>query len=144
MLVCVVCTGNVARSPTLAYMLQHLRPDLEVVSAAVGERAVAGRPMARPLRELLTNYGLGEAAEQHRSQLFVHLERRPDVIIAFQRSHLKRLAELGCGVEPLFYHIKDPAFGGLDGYVEAWNLIAQLASYLARTLPRGENRESAS
>jgi protein-tyrosine-phosphatase len=126
--VVVVCTGNVARSPALAAVLQARRPDLDVSSAAVGRRAVVGAPVKRAMRDILIREGFTEAAEG-RSRLLAELEWEPDLIVCCAAVHMERAKEILYGVprtlcDPV---IPDPAFGGTEAYEAAWGLIQAAA-----------------
>jgi protein-tyrosine-phosphatase len=133
--VVVLCTGNVARSPALAALLHRSRPDLKVLSAAIGVNAKNGRLVARPMRNLLTRHGLGDAA-QHRSQRWDDLLRvvKPNYVVAVAQVHLHRLSaewrERALYVGP----IPDPAFGGEEAYERVWPMLEEAADRLATTL----------
>jgi protein-tyrosine-phosphatase len=130
--VCIVCTGNVARSPAIEILLRGLRPDLTVISAAVGLKAKAGRVMAKPMRELLTGAGYGEQALAHRSQLITDVPPGA-VFYAVAPVHMRRLTARGVRgwyIGP----IPDPAFGGREAYGEVWPLIVAAAERLAGAL----------
>lgn len=132
MTVCIVCTGNVARSPAIEILLRGLRPDLTVISAAVGLKAQAGRVMAKPMRQLLTSAGHVVAADAHRSRLITDVPVGA-VCYAVAPVHMKRLAARGIAghyIGP----IPDPAFGGREAYERVWPLIVAAANELARTL----------
>lgn len=125
----VVCTGNVARSPALAAVLQKRFPRDQISSAAVGRKAVAGLPVKRPMREIMQREGLGWYAERHRSTLLAELEWEPDLIVCCAAVHMTRVKEICPGVprtlcDPV---IPDPAFGGVEGYERAWELIQAAA-----------------
>jgi protein-tyrosine-phosphatase len=127
--VTVVCTGNVARSPALAAVLQRRFPRSEITSAAVGRKAVAGAVMKRPMREILEREGLGWHAEHHRSRLLGELEWDPDLVICCAPVHMQRAAEILPGVPRMLCEpvIPDPAFGGAEAYERAWELIKAAA-----------------
>lgn len=141
MRIVVVCTGNVARSPALAWMLHLRRPDLQVDSAAVGERAVAGRPMAKRMRDLLymTGEEAGMYAMGHRSKLLADAGK-PDLIIATAPVHMRRLEILAPATARLLCSpvIADPAFGGEAAYGKAWSQLTENADKLAAWLREGE------
>ena len=137
MRVVIVCTGNVARSPALALLLSDLRPDLDVSSAAVGLKAKQGRRCARNMRLLLAEAGHVEAAENHRSRLYIDLPERPDVVVACAPIHVKRLAAVDpeANVMECSPPIPDPAFGGMDSYLSAWPLLVKAAHHFAHIIP---------
>lgn len=139
--VLVVCTGNVARSPAIAILLQRARPDLHVISAALGSKATAGRRMARPMRLLLTLAGLGAEAEAHRSQLVTdEMMEQYFCAIAPTRTHVVRLRQRGfAGVIWEFERVPDPAFGGVPAYDEVWPIINRVAANAARVIPKVEH-----
>lgn len=132
----VVCTGNIARSPALAAVLGKRCDDLDVSSAAVGRKAVAGLPMKRRMREILAREGLGVEAEGHRSKLLTELEWTPDLLIAVAPVHMSRLAEILPDVPRILCEppIPDPAFGGPEAYEIAWHLIQQAADGMLQGL----------
>lgn len=134
--VTVVCTGNVARSPALAMLLQKLRPDLHVTSAAVGRKAVDGRCCAKPMRQLLAEHaGLNDAASAHRSRRYDPADR-PDLVICCAKVHAERLRDIDTTVPFLMCYplIPDPAFGGPAAYIAAFPKILSNAERLAYTL----------
>lgn len=124
MRITVVCTGNVARSPALAAVLQLAHPEIDVNSAAVGRKAAAGLPMKRPMREILEREGYGDASG-HRSRLLGELEFTPDLVVCVAPVHVERVREILRGVPTLLCNpvIPDPAFGGPEAYERAWALI---------------------
>jgi protein-tyrosine phosphatase len=124
----VVCTGNVARSPALAAVLQMRRADLDVSSAAVGRKAVAGLPMKRPMREILEREGYGDASP-HRSRLLAELEWEPDLVVCCAPVHMGRVKEILPGVPSTLCSpvVPDPAFGGIEAYERSWGLIQAAA-----------------
>lgn len=132
MKITVVCTGNVNRSPALAIMLARQRPDFKIDSAAVGTKAKPGRPMARPMRELMAGIGFAVQAEKHRSKLLIDCEK-PDLIIATAGVHVKRLIDMAYPVDVLALTppLPDPAFGTHD---QVFPAIRAAAFYLARDL----------
>ena len=136
MIVNIVCTGNVARSAALGILLADNRPDLTVISSAVGKRAVDGRRCARPMRALLAEYGYAEQAETHRSRVF-DPDEQVDVIVASAAVHVRRLSELGATAQIIALDppIPDPAFGGEAAYAEVWPMIEAAVQKLSRELP---------
>jgi protein-tyrosine-phosphatase len=136
MKVIVVCTGNVARSPALACLLQAGRQDMEVGSAAVGHRAVSGLRMRKPMRDIMAWYGYATYADLHRSRLLADCDR-PDLIIAVAPVHMKRLEEIAPGIPRLLCDpvIPDPAFGNRTAYEHAWDCIVDAAGTLMCELP---------
>lgn len=140
MIVTVVCTGNVARSPALAWLLAEKRMDLHVQSAAVGRHAKPGLRMRKHMRELMDEHGMGASlhADQHRSRLFTDMPAA-DLIIACAPVHMARLQELAPDVprHMCLPVISDPAYAGADGYKKAWDQIKEAAVYLAWYLPGG-------
>lgn len=140
MRVLTVCTGNVARSPALALLLADARPDWEVRSAAAGAKARPGRRMARPMRALLAQAGLGDAADAHRSQLVAEaLEGwTPDVVVTAAAVHTRRMAALAphLPVHACSPPLKDPAFGGEPAYAELWPKLLLTVDALARDLDK--------
>lgn len=113
---------------------------MTVDSAAVGERAVAGRRMARPMRELMQTLGPeAEAyAEAHRSKLLADVEK-PDLIVAVSHIHERRLEILAPGAARVLCSpvIPDPAFGGTEAYAIAWADIRENAEKFADWLREG-------
>lgn len=140
MRVVIVCTGNVARSPALACLLQLRRPDLTVESAAVGVNARSGMRMKRHMRELLSDDDPGSfrslAAEQHRSVRWDELTGDIDCAVGVAPVHIERLEILAPDVPRLLTvpRIKDPAYGGIEGYLLAWEQIKLAAEMLAEDL----------
>lgn len=131
MKVTVVCTGNVARSPVLAGLLGKLRPDLEVTSAAVGKKAVAGRRMTLKMRELVESE-LPELAIQHRSRVFVPGDE--DLVVACAPVHVRRLGEMSYAGNIVPLSVPDPAFGGQALYQEVYIRLREEAERLAQQL----------
>lgn len=127
----VVCTGNVARSPALAKLLQEKYPQHTFVSAAVGLKATSGRRMARNMRLIMEKCGWADYAEEHRSQLYGETieDGNPDVVIACARVHMKYLAAIAPDVPHVLAYpeIFDPAFRGPEGYDKCWDLIEAAA-----------------
>jgi protein-tyrosine-phosphatase len=135
--VVVVCTGNIARGPALAMLLQGLRPDLQVYSAAVGLKAKRGLRIPSPMRAKLAAAGFGDAAEAHRSKLLEDVPTSANtVFVATAPIHVKRLAALGLNGETKVYTLKiaDPVWEGKDGYDKVYPVIEQEAVNLASTL----------
>jgi len=135
----VVCTGNVARSPAMEILLRHYRPDLRVTSAAVGERARDGRPMARPMRTRMAQLGLATAAARHRSRTFATALRsgdNPQLVLAMASNHVARLEALQFDDAPvrMIGPIADPAFGGEPAYDRALQQLLVAVSELAAEL----------
>jgi protein-tyrosine phosphatase len=131
--VVVVCTGNVARSPALAAILQMRCFGTDVSSAAVGRKAVAGAPVKRAMREILEREGYGDAST-YRSRLLAELEWTPDLVVCCAPVHMERVREILPGVprtlcDPV---IPDPAFGGAEAYELAWGLIQAAADDILR------------
>lgn len=140
--VVVVCTGNVARSPALAAVLQLARPGMEVSSAAVGRKAAAGAPMKRRMRDIMLREGLEAVAVLHRSRLLGELEFTPDLVVCCAPVHMERVREILPGVPRTLCSpvIPDPAFGGPEAYEAAWSLIqAAAADILGGVLMPGIN-----
>jgi protein-tyrosine phosphatase len=131
--VAVVCTGNVARSPALAAILQrkYAGDGILIESAAVGRKAVTGQPVKRAMRQILLREGYAEAAE-HRSVLLGELSWTPDIVVGVARVHAERIAEIMPDVRSLLCDplIPDPAFGGNEGYEQTWQLLQQAAQNL--------------
>lgn len=140
MRVVIVCTGNVARSPALACLLRLHRPDLTVDSAGVGVNAKAGLRMKRHMRELLSDNVEGsprwDAAESHRSVRWDMLEGDVDIAVGVVPVHIERLKILAPNVKRVLTipRIKDPAYGGLEAYLLAWEQIKLAAEMLADEL----------
>lgn len=122
--VIVVCTGNVARSPALAAILQLRNFSTDFSSAAVGRKALAGLPVKQQMRKILEREGYGDASP-HRSRLLTELEWTPDVVVCCAPVHLKRTREILPDVPQLLCQpvIPDPAFGGPEAYEVAWQLM---------------------
>jgi protein-tyrosine phosphatase len=131
--VTVVCTGNVARSPALAAVLQKRFPRTEVTSAAVGRKAVAGSVVKRQMREILEREGFSEAAGG-RSRLLAEMEWEPDLVVCCAPVHMERTREILPGVARMLCSpvIPDPAFGGAAMYERAWELIQAAADDILR------------
>lgn len=130
MKVIVVCTGNVARSPALAHILQEKYPRHTFDSAAVGVRALPGRVMARPMRQILTEEGFGDYAEAHRSQLLADvMDRNYELAVACTPIHVKHLHRIAPDLTSVLCQpvIHDPAFHGEERYRACWELILQAA-----------------
>jgi protein-tyrosine-phosphatase len=133
--VTVVCTGNVARSPAMARVLMEMCPQHTFYSAAVGARALPGRVMACPMREILVQHGFGEYAKAHRSKLFADRTEDPDLVIACAPVHMKHLERIAPDVKRLLSNpiIFDPAFRSNE-YKACWDLIIRAANVLASTV----------
>ena len=132
----VVCTGNVARSPALARVLMEMCPQHTFRSAAVGMRALPGRIMALPMREIMIEHGFGEFAKAHRAKLFTERAADPDLVIACATVHMKRLALIAPDVPAMLSRpvIFDPAWRTSEGYKACWDLIIRSADTLAKTV----------
>lgn len=140
MRVLIVCSGNIARSPTLAALLQARRPDLTVTSAGLSQHA-GGKRMARRMRDYLATVGLRAQAEHHRSRGFeaALAQDDPHLIIATTEHHAE-LVQSRCRVLcQTTEHVNDPAFGGAEGYAAAWTQLQRIAEQLEQTLPRSED-----
>lgn len=123
-----VCTGNVNRSALAELWHRKYEPSDTVSSAAVGARAVAGRPMGRTFRILADLDGIDTAAK--RSQLAtLDMLKAADRVIYMQPSHFSDLRRIiatdaiwappeGKYQSLASYigaaRIPDPAFGGPD------------------------------
>lgn len=132
-----VCTGNVARSPALECLLQEGLAGVEVRSAGVGDKAVAGLRMKPYMRMILGREGFGDFAESHRSFVLRGEEAiAPDLFVAVSRVHVRKLGGMFPEVPVLLCDpiIPDPAFGGLDAYEEAWNLIQTASDDMIRRI----------
>ncbi len=76
------------------------------------------------MRNILEREGFSEAAGG-RSRLLGELEFTPDLVICCAPVHMERVREVLPGVprtlcDPI---IPDPAFGGIEAYERAWQLI---------------------
>lgn len=139
MLVVVVCTGNVVRSPALAQLMRMRLPDIEFDSAAVGKNAREGERMRPRMRKLLTDAGYGTYAELHRSRRLQDLAVRPDLLVACAPVHVQRITEIDYDAhvwlaDPV---ISDPVYGGEEAYLRTWSEIRRAADWLARELSWG-------
>ncbi len=89
--ICVICVGNLCRSPTAEILLRHaLGGEVQVASA--GLHAAVGRPMDPLAALLLAEHGLdgsGHVARQATRAVLL----QADLILAMERRHLREIGQ---------------------------------------------------
>jgi protein-tyrosine phosphatase len=154
MRICVVCLGNICRSPMAAAVLDHLiaRAGLSeavtVTSAGTGDWHI-GEP-ADP-RTLATLHERGLDGTTHRARRFTATEfGRYDLILAMDHDNyttLRRMAPADADLSRLrmfrsFDHevddsqldVPDPYYGGRDGFAHVLAQVERAAAGLVETL----------
>ncbi len=143
-LVLVVCTGNICRSPTGEGVMRHLATrrglgeQVEVRSAGTHDYHVGEAPDARTLRHAhQRGYDLGA----QRAQLVTREHfGEYDYILAMDRSHLRILrnmaptdakARVGMFLEPSARwkgeDVPDPYYGGVEGFEQVLDMVEEAA-----------------
>lgn len=125
--VCLVCLGNICRSPMAEIVLRsafHGREDV-IVDSAGTNTGHAGLPMHLQARKTLADRGYdGSAHVAKQFQLSWLTER--DLILAMDSSNYADLKELGGDTRVQMFsdrEIPDPFFGGPSDFAEALDLI---------------------
>ncbi|NUW35146.1 low molecular weight phosphotyrosine protein phosphatase [Nonomuraea sp. SMC257] len=146
--VCLVCMGNICRSPMAEVVLRHVLDErglgrrVTVESAGTGGWH-AGDPMdARALRTL-SEHGYDGSA--HRARQFTHdWFDRYDLVLAMDRDNLAVLRGMApSGVEVSLFRsfdpaapegaeVPDPYYGGSEGFVEVLELVEAAAEGVAK------------
>jgi protein-tyrosine phosphatase len=148
--VCLVCTGNICRSPMAETVLRHhlttagLTRKITVDSAGTGDWH-AGEPMHPAARAALTSRGYDGA--QHRSRRF-DPAWSPDLILAMDMQNLASLAEMGAARDRMRLFgaagdlpwdaavIPDPYGGGGADFSRVLSLIEQATPVITTKLAR--------
>ncbi|MCP2348604.1 low molecular weight protein-tyrosine-phosphatase [Nonomuraea roseoviolacea] len=146
--VCLVCMGNICRSPMAEVVLRHVLEErglgrrVTVESAGTGGWH-AGDPMdARALRTL-SEHGYDGSA--HRARQFTRdWFDRYDLVLAMDRDNLAVLRGMAPpGVEVSLFRsfdpaapegaeVPDPYYGGAEGFVEVLELVQAAAEGVAK------------
>lgn len=152
--VCVVCLGNICRSPMAAAVLDHLieragmADTVTVTSAGTGDWHV-GEP-ADP-RTVAALHERGLDGTEHRARQFTADEfERYDLILAMDRDNymtLRRLAPADADLSRLRMFrsfdpdaddsqldVPDPYYGGRDGFAHVLAQVERAASGFVQTL----------
>ncbi|MBB6351783.1 protein-tyrosine phosphatase [Nonomuraea muscovyensis] len=146
--VCLVCMGNICRSPMAEVVLRHvlerhgLDHDVIVESAGTGGWH-AGAPMDE--RALRTLVGRGYDGSAHRARKFTDdWFDRYDLVLAMDRDNLSFLQGMAPeGVEVRLFRsfdpaspdraeVPDPYYGGQDGFDEVLELVEAAAEGVAK------------
>ncbi|MDQ0991838.1 low molecular weight protein-tyrosine-phosphatase [Streptomyces sp. V3I7] len=139
--VCLVCTGNICRSPMAESVLRALVAEadladrIEIDSAGTGGWHEGDGADPRTVSVLEENgYGSGHTARQFQASWFSRL----DLVIALDAGHLKALRRLApteedaCKVRLLRSYdpaaggdldVPDPYYGGMDGFEDCLGMV---------------------
>lgn len=145
--VCVVCMGNICRSPMAEVVLRQtletcgLGGLVSVESAGTGGWHV-GDPMDERALEILTRNGYDGSA--HRARQFTKdWFDRYDLVLAMDRDNLSNLRRLApAGVEVRLFRsfdpaaeegaeVPDPYYGGSEGFEEVLSLVRDASEGVA-------------
>ncbi|MGR6914786.1 low molecular weight protein-tyrosine-phosphatase [[Actinomadura] parvosata] len=146
--VCLVCMGNICRSPMAEVVLRQTLADrglggrVTVESAGTGGWHV-GDPMDERALEILSQHGYDGSA--HRARQFTEdWFDRYDLVLAMDRdnvSNLRRLAPAGVEVRlfrsfdpaaPEGAEVPDPYYGGREGFEEVLELVEAASEGVAK------------
>ncbi|MFF4415278.1 low molecular weight protein-tyrosine-phosphatase [Streptosporangium sp. NPDC001559] len=152
--VCLVCLGNICRSPMAEVVLRdtladHGLGDLVTVDSAGTGGWHQGDPMDQRASEVLAEYGYDGSAHRAR-QFLAGWFGEVDLVLAMDRDNLRvlrRLAPAGADVRllrsfdpaaPRDAEVPDPYYGGRAGFTEVLEMVRAasegLAKHLAATL----------
>ncbi|MFC5832951.1 low molecular weight protein-tyrosine-phosphatase [Nonomuraea insulae] len=146
--VCLVCMGNICRSPMAEIVLRQtladrgLAEDVTVESAGTGGWH-EGDPMDERALEILAQHGYDGST--HRARQFTKdWFDRYDLVLAMDRdnvANLRRLAPAGVEVRlfrafdpaaPEGAEVPDPYYGGREGFEEVLELVESAAEGVAK------------
>ena len=136
----VVCDGNICRSPTLAAMLNALRPEKQVSSA--GLVGLEGNDMEATARQLADENGL-KCGEHVARKLTSEICANQDLILVMEARQKERLVKLfpeASGKVFLASHwdgkhdIPDPYKRGRAAFERVYPMMQQVADSWARKL----------
>jgi protein-tyrosine phosphatase len=146
--VCVVCMGNICRSPMAEMVLRKVLADhglagrVAVESAGTGDWH-AGGPMDERALRILAEHGY-DGSEHSARQFTADWFDRYDLVLAMDRDNqafLRRLAPAGVEVRlfrsfdpdaPSGAEVPDPYYGGDEGFEEVLTLVEAAAEGVAR------------
>ncbi|MER7209125.1 low molecular weight protein-tyrosine-phosphatase [Streptosporangium sp. NPDC000239] len=152
--VCLVCLGNICRSPMAEVVLRdtladHGLGDLVTVDSAGTGGWHQGDPMDQRASEVLAEHGYDGSAHRAR-QFLAGWFGEVDLVLAMDRDNLRvlrRLAPAGADVRllrsfdpaaPRDAEVPDPYYGGRTGFTEVLEMVRAasegLAKHLAATL----------
>jgi protein-tyrosine phosphatase len=146
--VCVVCMGNICRSPMAETVLRKVLADHGLGDRVIVESAGtggwhAGGPMDERALRVLSAHGYdgsGHVARQFTRDWF----DRYDLVLAMDRDNqafLRRMAPPGVEVRlfrsfdpdaPEGAEVPDPYYGGEDGFVEVLSLVEAASEGIAK------------
>ncbi|WP_440070864.1 low molecular weight protein-tyrosine-phosphatase [Streptosporangium sp. OZ121] len=152
--ICVVCMGNICRSPMAEVVLRktlddHGLGDLVTVDSAGTGGWHQGGPMDARAAETLSEHGY-DGSEHRARQFLSHWYDRVDLVLAMDTHNLgalRRLAPDGADVRlfrsfdpaaPEGAEVPDPYYGEREGFAEVLEMVEAaskgLAEHLAATL----------
>ncbi|MEU4511641.1 low molecular weight protein-tyrosine-phosphatase [Nonomuraea wenchangensis] len=146
--ICVVCMGNICRSPMAEVVLRRVLEDRGLGRQVVVESAGtggwhAGEPMDERALGILAERGYDGAAHRAR-QFTADWFDRYDLVLAMDRdnlANLRRLAPPGVEVRlfrsfdpaaPSGAEVPDPYYGGREGFEEVLSLVESAAEGVAK------------
>lgn len=127
--ICVVCIGNICRSPLGERLLQKAFPSKKIISAGIA--AVVGEPAYSKSQIVAEQHGLSLDGHQAR-QLTKSICTKQDLILVMEKPHIDavcRIAPEVRGKVMLYGHwlnemeILDPYGGDLNLFERTYNLI---------------------
>ncbi|MFG1944902.1 low molecular weight protein-tyrosine-phosphatase [Nonomuraea sp. NPDC048826] len=146
--VCVVCMGNICRSPMAEAVLRRV-----LASHGLGERVIvesagtggwhAGGPMDQRALRVLAEHGY-DGSEHVARQFTADWFDRYDLVLAMDRDNaafLGRMAPPGVEVRlfrsfdpdaPAGAEVPDPYYGGEEGFVEVLSLVETASQGIAK------------
>lgn len=146
--VCLVCMGNICRSPMAEVVLRQTLADRGLGDSVIVESAGTGGwhvgdPMDERALAILTEHGYDGSA--HRARQFTKdWFDRYDLVLAMDRdnlSNLRRLAPAGVEVRlfrsfdpaaPEEAEVPDPYYGGHEGFEEVLGLVEAASEGIAK------------
>ncbi|MBF8190499.1 low molecular weight phosphotyrosine protein phosphatase [Nonomuraea sp. K274] len=146
--VCLVCMGNICRSPMAEAVLRRTLADRGLAGQVTVESAGtggwhAGDPMDERALEILTARGYD--GSEHRARQFTRdWFDRYDLVLAMDRDNLTTLRRLApAGVEvglfrsfdpaaPEGAEVPDPYYGGREGFEEVLELVESASEGVAK------------
>ncbi|GAA3712404.1 low molecular weight protein-tyrosine-phosphatase [Nonomuraea antimicrobica] len=146
--VCLVCMGNICRSPMAEVVLRRTLENRGLGGSVVVDSAGtggwhAGDPMDERALEILARHGYDGSA--HRARQFTEgWFDRYDLVLAMDRdnlSNLRRLSPAGARVRlfrsfdpasPERAEVPDPYYGGREGFEEVLGLVEAAAEGVAK------------
>ncbi|MER7366712.1 low molecular weight protein-tyrosine-phosphatase [Nonomuraea wenchangensis] len=146
--ICVVCMGNICRSPMAEVVLRRVLEDRGLGKQVVVESAGTGgwhvgEPMDERALGILAERGYDGVAHRAR-QFTADWFDRYDLVLAMDRDNLANLRRLAApGVEvrlfrsfdpaaPSGAEVPDPYYGGREGFEEVLSLVESAAEGVAK------------